>query len=724
MKKSIKTTTTIITILFASVFWCNAQNCGTTIFIDEFNTDGSLPVEWTEFNTNGRVTVDGGRLKFDYTADQPGAYRTFTPVSENVSLSFTEESTRNWVKCRFDILSSDNKYLASIIFGNDGAGTVQYALSLDASNTPTSFTGALVDGAYQKNYEYSFAITFDFSNHTFDFYNDGIIKADDIPFLQSSTDIAKVSITQISMYSSEGRFFFDNIALSYPGPDRSGLSTAISNANGLIRTAIISPLYGYTEESYEALKFSIEQSNIVLDNCDATQAEIDIASLTLETAITDFESAYIDENVISLYSGYDFTGTEREYKCGHYNGNLNDFEDIPVSFKLAKGYMATFAQDINGLGFSKVYIAQDNALEINLPAELQKSISFMRVSPWFEVGKKGGLGNATHQEKLETEWYYTWGLGQPYQTSGYSTSEIEFAPMSWSGGDNFCGLDKVTSIGQNMAFNHHLAFNEPDLEEQSNMTVERALEVYPSLLASGLRIGSPAVSHGGMTWIKEFMDGCIERGYRVDFIAIHDYVRRSPAAYISRFEELYDLYNVPIWVTEYNYGNPGMGSPDLEADVTLAKIKAMTEKFEETDFIERYAWYYFFSGTNNLGAYTNGELNERGIYYRNLVSPAPSYIQQVYAQGPEIPTNIDDQLNSAGQVEVYPNPVTKGKINLSIPNDISEECNILLYDLGGNEILAKQNTTQLEVSHLKNGVYILHIKSTKVNIVHKVLIQN
>ena len=100
--------------------------------------------------------------------------------------------------------------------------------------------------------------------------------------------------------------------------------------------------------------------------------------------------------------------------------------------------------------------------------------------------------------------------------------------------------------------------NEPDLPEQSNMTVAKALEAYPKQFASGLRLGSPAVSHGGLAWINEFMDSCVARGYRVDFIAIHDYVRRTPAGYYNRFKALADKYHLPIWVTEYNYGNPGI----------------------------------------------------------------------------------------------------------------------------------------------------------------------
>ena len=58
------------------------------------------------------------------------------------------------------------------------------------------------------------------------------------------------------------------------------------------------------------------------------------------------------------------------------------------------------------------------------------------------------------------------------------------------------------------------------------MTVEQALELWPSLEALGVRLGSPCPANpanycGG--WLEQFMEGCREQGYRVDFIAVHCY---------------------------------------------------------------------------------------------------------------------------------------------------------------------------------------------------------
>jgi len=458
-----------------------------------------------------------------------------------------------------------------------------------------------------------------------------------------------------------GTYVIDNVLMYYY--DRSPLSLAIAEAQATYETCIISPLYGYSEESYLTLKEVCEAAEEFKSQTGYTEAESDSVVSLIEASVESFNASYKDEVVLRAYSGYDFSGEEYGIHCGYYNGDLDTLDDKIVSFKLEKGYMATFAQDEDGLGYSKVYIAQDYALELNLPAELQYSISFIRVSPWYEVGKKGSLGKIdwSTEENLNAEWYYNWGLGVPYQNSGYSTPEVQYAPMSWSKGDYWTSTDKMEYIGQNMALNNHLAFNEPDNEGQSNLTVAEALEAYPKLLASGLRLGAPGVenvqysanndSFNTDAWIKEFMDSCVARGYRVDFIPAHDYVRRTTATYLERFKALYDRYGIPVWVTEYNYGNPNMGSADIDLSTGYAKIKAMTDAFEDAEWIERYNWYFFFGESSGIGAYdSDGELNITGEYYRDLESPAPSYIQEVYEDGPYVEPSLEDEN---GQINYY-----------------------------------------------------------------------
>ncbi len=808
-----KTKLLITLLMFFAFAGINAQDCGTLMLQDTFPDDGAIPAEWTEYNTSGQVTVEGGRLKFDLTADIPSAYRSFDAQSNNLTFSFDVESTRNWVKARVNLLSSDGKYITGLMIGNDGIKNIQYATALDASSLPGSYTGKLINGNYNKNTTYTVSVSVNFEKQTLDFYQGDNVGATSIPFLEAATDIAKIDIQQISMYANEGRFFFDNITLKtldvnrtdlaeaiidaqadyesyinslqfgysyeaydaleelcddanvylvdcattqaeidsvlalvlvakstfddsvFATVDRSVLDSVISATLDVYEIAIISPLYGYSRENYNAVKSACESAATYLYDFTLTQEEMDAMVASIAAAEEDFENSYKDEVVLKMYSGYNFIGAERTYKCGYYNGNLGDFEDIPVSFKLEKGYMATFAQDVDGMGFSKVYIAQDSALSINLPKELQQTISFMRVSPWFAVSKKGALGNHkwTTSDNYNTQWYYNWGLGQPEQTSGYCSAEVQHVSMSWSAADKFTNKDKLVVVGQNLARNHHMAFNEPDNSGQSNMTVEQALTAYPKLLKTGLRLGAPGVENieynpnkdmwADDAWIVGFMDSCIARGYRVDFIPVHVYVRFSTAQYMERFKALYDRYQIPLWVTEYNYGNPNMGSPNVTLDKGYKNIKALTDAMEAADYIERYNWYYFFGESTGIGGMTGGELNITGQYYRDLESKNPSYQQEVYEDGPYIETGIETQLAEEVGITIFPNPVTNGIINLSFENGISP-FTLSLYDVSGKEVLFANNIYQLNVANLKNGFYMLRIKNAEMDAVQKIIIRN
>ena len=84
--------------------------------------------------------------------------------------------------------------------------------------------------------------------------------------------------------------------------------------------------------------------------------------------------------------------------------------------------MATFATNADGMGYSRVYIADKSDLEIpELPMELDGKVSFVRVFRWHYTSKKGwagskwpempeGLKYAPEQANLtNSTWYYNWG---------------------------------------------------------------------------------------------------------------------------------------------------------------------------------------------------------------------------------------------------------------------------------------------------------------------------
>jgi RNA polymerase sigma factor (sigma-70 family) len=135
------------------------------------------------------------------------------------------------------------------------------------------------------------------------------------------------------------------------------------------------------------------------------------------------------------------------------------------------------------------------------------------VSAWTFSGVSKALAQSG------ASWYYTWSSGHAGITSPQG---VRFVPMIWGPGSVTARtLSEVRREGRVL-----LTFNEPDMPSQSNMPVQQALQLWPRLMATGMRLGSPAVATGAATpggWLDRFMRGAEARHYRVNFIAVHWY---------------------------------------------------------------------------------------------------------------------------------------------------------------------------------------------------------
>ena len=146
-------------------------------------------------------------------------------------------------------------------------------------------------------------------------------------------------------------------------------------------------------------------------------------------------------------------------------------------------------------------------------------------------------------------WYYTWS------PSHDGVSGPGFVPMIW-GGDS---VDAASLAKAKQAGPYLLGFNEPDMAGQANMTVDQALSLWPKLEATGKVLGSPAVAYGGDTRGRlagPLHDRRRQKGYRVDFIALHwyggDFTTPDAVAQLKSYlQAVYDRYHKPIWLTEY-----------------------------------------------------------------------------------------------------------------------------------------------------------------------------
>ena len=704
-----------IAVLCSIYSFAQTNPCG-TIINDTFDEAGALPSEWTEYNTTGSVTIADGKLKFEHSTAQPSAYRTFTAISNNVTLSFDVSASRSYASCQVNLISDAGEYLSTIDVGSKSA-SIQYATTIVAG-VPSGFTHGSPEVVLQTNTFYSINATINFTTKTIDYYANGVLMAANVPFLESATNIAKVDIQSLFMYSDNGQFLFDTISFLSADENRLNLMSSVSISETLLSTAPIGVNYGqYPQAAVDTFQGVLNDANTVLANCEATSTAIDKALADLEAAKVVFKTSKKDDPVLKIYSDYNFSGDKHEIYCGFYNGTLAAYDNWAVSFTLDKGYMVTFAENINGTGVSKVYIASEENLRINLPLNLQKNISFIRVSPWRDVHKKGLAGGGTDIAiALNNSWYYNWS------NTGENLGEIEFVPNQWSGGS----IEKSVSLGERMDITHHMAFNEPDNDDQSNMAVDKAIEKYELLLASGLRLGSPANTDGakGATWRNEFMEKAVEKGLRVDYIVVHYYKKSTPAVFYNWLKAIHDKWQRPIWIKEFNYGAPWVSNKPADIQDASDGLESYLKMMDETSFVERYSVYTWQPDSERFSFFTVRrpiELSISGIMYRDYVSPV-AYTQEVYEQGVNLAVTSFDTSN----VGIYPNPVTNQLLTINYTDpSLFTNAVIKIYNVLGKEVLKKTNVSnQMDVSGLSDGIYLVQIIAGDVQVTKKIIITN
>lgn len=132
-------------------------------------------------------------------------------------------------------------------------------------------------------------------------------------------------------------------------------------------------------------------------------------------------------------------------------------------------------------------------------------------------------------------WNYNWS---PNKVEPMDQSGLEFTPMIWNGVD----IDKLAAKVHSQQAKVVLAFNEPDLAVEANMDPTTAARLWIQYLeplrASGIKLGSPAVTQGAAWWLKEFFRAC-NGSCTVDFICTVGYNLFSRTVDIYFRESLY-----------------------------------------------------------------------------------------------------------------------------------------------------------------------------------------
>ena len=404
------------------------------------------------------------------------------------------------------------------------------------------------------------------------------------------------------------------------------------------------------------------------------------------------------------------------------------------SFKLKKGFMATFAENNDGTGNSKVFIASEGDVVIDeLSDYLNNKISFIRVLPWNWVSKKGTAGDIQY---MNNNWFYKWS------NNGDSDLDREYTPMAWGKGAADDDND-IEIIKSKYKSTHILAFNEPDdcngqSGQYGNMcVVDTSLTYYKNLLKSGLRMVSPACRQDAVfNWLNEFNSKAIDENIRIDVIAVHWYdwgsnPQNSPNAnpqdvfnrFVNYLESVHQMYGLPIWITEFN------ANRHRNEWVHRQFLQLALPFLEETDYIERYS---FFPPTTQVANFfdDNNNFTQIGELYYNFNSsgsmPEETYssISNLNSENynfQQIECNPDNEFLSiysqetTEKITVYPNPSTD-YINIDSDQEIWK---LQIIKMNGEKMNILPFSKNIDISFLSRGIYILNFNNYFIKFVKK-----
>ncbi len=241
---------------------------------------------------------------------------------------------------------------------------------------------------------------------------------------------------------------------------------------------------------------------------------------------------------------------------------------------------------------------------------------------------KRGLGITTKPgsqwgEKLErsgARWFYSWGSTKPEPIP----DEIKFVPMIF--GRNLEKLPpQIVQTLRQKGCKELLGFNEPDQKHQSDMTVDHALELWPGLMDTGLRLGSPACVHPDKEWMRAFMQGVQARRLRVDFITVHSYDGLNVDAFMEKLAAVHQEFNRPLWITEFAVGDwkaKTRAENCYQPGQIVKFMEQLLPRLDQCEFVERYAWFPARLDNPALGPCAlfndDGSLTPVGQAYRSI----------------------------------------------------------------------------------------------------------
>ena len=247
----------------------------------------------------------------------------------------------------------------------------------------------------------------------------------------------------------------------------------------------------------------------------------------------------------------------------------------------------------------------------------------------------GSAGTLQGRENSHnTDWSYSWSVTPSRNPFDVNVANFEYVPMIWRAQNNsnstayyvYNQINSVKALENNFGVHvdYVLGFNEPELSDQANMTVEQAINMWDIITNefenTDIKLVSPAVSGNGQIiagingredgWLFRFMEEVESRNddndanndLQVDVIAYHFYTvgfngRIEANKLIAQIDDLWNRYQRPIWITEFagtsfSANNPVHSTEERQA-FNQAFLAELIPQFDARPYVERVAWWQF-----------------------------------------------------------------------------------------------------------------------------------
>ncbi|CAO1636251.1 unnamed protein product [Parajaminaea phylloscopi] len=200
--------------------------------------------------------------------------------------------------------------------------------------------------------------------------------------------------------------------------------------------------------------------------------------------------------------------------------------------------------------------------------------------------------------KGDISFYHHWQEGAVDQMPKH----IEYVPMFW--GPKYWGKweERKQEI-KKFKSNRILAFNEPDVKGQSDMTPEYAATLFMKELQpyrkKGIKVSSPQIVWD-VNWMDSFLKHLRAKGGDVDFMAIHWYGSYTELSKFKKWvSKIHKRYNKAVWVTEY--GVTASSHPS-QGQIKNFHVQA-TNWMRKVGYVKRAAWLGCFAVSNPPDSY-------------------------------------------------------------------------------------------------------------------------